>query len=352
MNKVFSFFIVTVFLTAGILSAQENITFENLPGMSQGRYGMASTCDGKFVYALGGDSFDLNGFLDNAEVYNPTSKSWSIIGKGLLNRRYHNAEYIESDGKIYIFNGECTSTKLKDNQGRNTALRQKLANVEEGDSDIDLISDKNNVLTSLTGLVEVIDLNKGSVSIIKGNPNPVNSAGSAVWNNKIYIFGGWNRHGFSDMLYEYDPAEDEWKRLPDMPEAKNTCGRIIDGILYTFGGFDNGNTLYKSIHAYNIKEGKWTLAGELPTGITANAIASDGRNIWLIGSRYNTGFIASFDTKTKTVTTYKSNMKERMNAGAQVLNNTLYIFGGNQTADDHAALTSAQCVDISKYLEK
>ena len=71
--------------------------------------------------------------------------------------------------------------------------------------------------------------------------------GSVVLNEKIYLFGGnyfddnLDDYIYSNRLYVFDPLDESWVRL-DMPVAVNTNGVIVDGILYTFGGY-NGSVL-------------------------------------------------------------------------------------------------------------
>ncbi|MEK6552568.1 MAG: kelch repeat-containing protein, partial [Bacteroidota bacterium] len=194
--------------------------------------------------------------------------------------------------------------------------------------------------------IEVLDLNTNLISEVSENPNPVKSAGSAVWNNKIYIFGGQNIYGYTDNFYEYDPSKDTWQKLPDLPERKQTTGKIIEGILYVFGGY-NGSISFENIYAYDIKESTWTKVGELPFYLSANAAVSDGRNIWLVGSYLDTYLLAAYDTKTNTVSKFDSNMINRRHAGAQIMGGTLYIFGGNQNANILSALSNTEYTDIA-----
>jgi N-acetylneuraminic acid mutarotase len=312
------------------MMAQGKITFTPLSNMTIECSGMGYTNTGKLIFKSGGSTPVFKGFITSVSSYDPVDDYWSIIAQGTIPRRYHNIEYAASENKIYIFNGEFTPTKEYNPSAKLYSLR--------------------NSKILFTDAIEIYDLKLKTINITNSNPYPVMNAGSAVWNNKIYFFGGWNPMGYSDRFYEYDPAKDEWEKLPDMPESKQTTGKIVNGVLYTFGGYDGDKSNYKTIHSYDIKEGKWNLVGELPIGISANAIASDGRNIWLVGSYNNLNFLAAFDTKTKTVKTFESNLVGRRHAGAEVIGNILYVFGGNQTPDLNTALLATQGADISKYM--
>jgi N-acetylneuraminic acid mutarotase len=330
MKKKALLFICFTLFTAGILSAQDTLKFENMFSMKNDSYGLGTATDGKFIFAVGGGSYSFQDMLNTIDRYSVTDDIWDRIGSGIIPRRYLNVEYVPSLNKIYIFNGEYSS-KFNLQSSLYASRSSKIR---------------------FTDVIEIVDLNSYTVTTVDSNPYPVLGAGSAVWDNMIYFFGGWNPMGYSDRLYRYNPAKDDWKELEEMPESKRTNGQIVDGVLYTFGGYDNSSSDYKTIHAYDIKTDKWTLIGELPTGVSATATASDGKNIWIVGSFYNLGFIASFDTQTKTVKTYKSNMIGRRFASAQIVKNKLYVFGGNQTDFGQTCLNSVQCADISKYIKK
>lgn len=332
MKKLVSLFIFVMVVSSIGITAQEKLTFSPLMGMNNECYNMASTNNGKFIYKSGGAAYSFKGNVDVIESYNPADDMWTVIGKGLIARKDHNMEYVPSENKIYIFNGSFTPT-VTFNPSR------------------ELYSSRKSKV-KLTDVIEIIDLTLNKVSILESNPYPVTNAGSAVWNNKIYFFGGWNPMGNSEKFYEYTPAKDDWKELPEMPEAKNTTGKIVDGVLYTFGGYDNSGKTIKTIHAYDFKTEKWSLVGELPVGVSSNAIASDGRNIWMLGSYDIFNIVMAFDTKTKTVTRFESNLEPRKNAAAEVVGNILYVFGGNVSDDRRAVIAGTQCVDISKYMKK
>jgi len=313
MKRIIKSLIILVFILANILIAQENIIFKTLADMNEKRFGFGNTTDGKYLYAVcGGIAFSPY-YSDNIERYDAENNKWTIIAKTSTLRRYCNAEYIESGNKIYIMNGEYQTSSFN----------------------------------TLSKRVEVLDLNTNLISLCAENPNPVKNAGSAVWNNKIYIFGGQNLYGYSDDFYEYDTANDTWKRLPDLPERKQTSGKIIDGVLYTFGG-NNGKRNYDDVYAYNFEESTWTQLENLPFEISANSSAvSDGRKIWLVGSFLDTDLLAVYDTQTKTVSKFDSNMISRQYTGVQIIGEKLYLFGGSKNTSAISALANTEYTDIT-----
>jgi N-acetylneuraminic acid mutarotase len=203
-----------------------DLEFEDIADMIYERYGAAYTTDGEFVYAICGA--DTANFHTHGERYNPDTDTWEIFAEDLIPRRYTNAEYL--NGNIYLFNGNNS-----------------------------------------TNIVEIINVSTGEVSHSETNPYPVVYGGSAVWNGKIYLFGGGHSDdGYSNRLYEFDPANESWTQLADMPESKQTSGRVVDGILYTIGGY-NGDVSTK-IRAYDIAQNSWnTDLADMPVGISAHS---------------------------------------------------------------------------------
>lgn len=310
---------ITMFLSTQILFAQVKLDFKSLADMTSERYGMGYTTDGKNVYAVCGNTSGLVYLSNSIERYDSENNKWTVLSEDFKPKRYCNAEYIKSENKIFVFNGEYFTSNFRE----------------------------------LFDRMEIFDLNTNQISFGPNNPYPVKHAGSAVWNNKIYFFGGRTMsmiggkimNTYSNRFYEYDPVKSEWKRLPDLLEAKETSGKIIDGILYIFGGYD-GSQL-RSIDAYNFENSTWTRIGTLQYDVSANATASDGQNIWLVGSYQNMNFIAAYNTKSKSMTKYESTMTDRRHAGAQNIGNLLYVFGGTQDEQSVSSLSTTEVVDIS-----
>ena len=306
-----------------------------LDRMNNGVYGMGYTSDGKYIYSINGSTKGLllsTGILRrNDGPYNPKVRSeiriskvlarydprmdkWSINPNKLKPKTFCSAEYI--GGEIFIFNGQ---------------------NLIYFDDRFNRVANKN---------FEVFDTVTGELRYLTSNPYPTWYSGSAVWNNKLYVFGGSRQQGgFSNKLLVYDTYKDEWSQLADMPEGKTTRGEIVNAILYIFGGY-NG-IASRDILTYDIPKNEWTHIGYLPKSLSANAIAKHGDYIWLVGDYYNLSQILVFNTKTHEVHNIKSNMYGRRHAGAEIVGSNLYVFGGNRESSG-SFLSNIQVADISE----
>ena len=284
------------------------LSFEGIADMIYERYGAAYTTDGEFVYAICGAGADTTTFHTHGERYNPGTDTWEIFAEDLIPRRFTNAEYF--NGNIYLFNGNTS-----------------------------------------TNIVEIINVSTGEVSHSETNPYPVVYGGSAVWDGKIYLFGGSNSDGYSNRLYEFDPANESWTQLADMPESKQTSGRVVDGILYTIGGY-NGDVSTK-IHAYHIEQDSWdTDLADMPVGISAHSTVTDGEKIATIGDYSDIELCGLYNPFEDSFMVLDNNMEGRRHSASVYLNGSIYAFGGSQPAGyngntDYIVLRSAERADIS-----
>ena len=87
-------------LTAKTQSAQ----LSSEAALPVGNYGMATTTDGKYIYAFNGS--EPNKISASALRYNAESKQWERWLENLIPKRYANAEFVAGQNKIYVFNGE------------------------------------------------------------------------------------------------------------------------------------------------------------------------------------------------------------------------------------------------------
>lgn len=137
-----------------VQSSSFKLDFKNVAKLPYPLSYHAITTDREAVYVIGGTS-QWN-ILKQALKYSPATNSWSLLSNKILPTFQSSAGYIESTGKIYVIGG-MTSVK-------NHTIFEK---------------------------VETIDVKTGEVKILPvKNPMPATYAGSAVWNNKMYIFGG------------------------------------------------------------------------------------------------------------------------------------------------------------------
>jgi hypothetical protein len=110
-------------------------------------------------------------------------------------------------------------------------------------------------------------------------PAPRSNCAVVPWEDRIYILGGNDEKGATATCWEFDPIRDSWRSIPSMPEPRYAHDAFVyRGSLIVLGGMSErqGRTDFpRTIEAYDLKSGKWSRIGEMPTGL-----ARAGVTIW------------------------------------------------------------------------
>jgi N-acetylneuraminic acid mutarotase len=300
--------LIAAFVFAGLATyAQNNLVFRDLATMNLARGLITCATDGNNIYVSNGFSPDVN-YTTEIEKYSIASDSWSIFANSLQGKRFPSSEVI--DNNLYLFNGLVDTYPVYNNK------------------------------------MEVVNLSNGTVTYSTDNPMPARSSGSAVWNKKIYIFGGSSGSSvYSDKLQVFDPSNQTWTELANMPEAKETKGEIVDGKLFVIGGYND--TTSSRIDMYDIQNNTWVFIMNMPDGVSSHATTVSGNKIWIVGDYTNLTYLAYFDVSSNEFNVVQSNMTGRRHAGAAAINGKLYIMGGNQTSYGTSCLSSLQMADLT-----
>jgi len=186
-----------ILLFANALMSQD-LTFADLSDLPEARSALTSASNDNNIFVV-------NGFGENEQYtkeifqYNISLDLWSTLTDATVPKRYASAEVIGDF--LYVFNGVT----------------------------------ENGILNSS---VERININNGSVELMSDNPQPARAGGVSKWEGKIYSFGGGiGQNEYSNKLYEFDPQNDSWIVLSDIPFAGETKGEVVDGKLYIIGGW-------------------------------------------------------------------------------------------------------------------
>jgi N-acetylneuraminic acid mutarotase len=103
---------------------------------------------------------------------------------------------------------------------------------------------------SFLGTNEMYDVSKDAWETKASMPTPRVYFGIAVYQNKIYCFGGETNDSNYDFIScavneVYDPSTDSWKTLEPMPMAdKGFHANVIDDKIFIIGGHSNATWIY------------------------------------------------------------------------------------------------------------
>lgn len=259
----------------------------------------------------------------------PTDEPYWTIGKNMSTAR-NELTAVELEGKIYAMGGEDFGA------GRG--------------------GQKNTV--------EVYDIanNNWDEGVVTPMPLPLDHAGSAAYDGKIYVVGGFLKRKIpTDKLFIYDPRENEWQEGRSLPTeiggAKNA--EFINGILYVVGGLNSSHIPLNTNYAYDPKSNTWTSKAPMPTARHHLQTSVIGGKLYAIGGRILGNGIPSedidealsnfnrnevYDPQTDSWTVRQPMLTKRSGFTASALpDGNIYVFGGQGL--DHEDLDSVEKYD-------
>jgi hypothetical protein len=153
-------------------------------------------------------------------------------------------------------------------------------------------------------------------------PSPSSDLTAAVYQDKLYVFGGYGTSGGNWLkeTYLYDPSSNSWTRKADMPTARwGPLAVELNGLIYVFGGTTQVNEVYDPV------ADSWASKNDLPSGF----------NQGLMGVRYGDKvhlFYQSlhyeYDPGSDTYTARASVPTPRTWGTCAVVGTKIYIIGG------------------------
>lgn len=305
MTRPKLFIAFLIFLYCSPLATSQTIQFTDLENLPAARSALTSANDGENIYIVNGFGIDEQ-YTDEVFKYNIAQSTWSTLTSSTIPKRFASAAVV--GGFLYVFNGIT----------------------------------QNGVLNNS---VEKISLADGTIELMSENPQPCEAAGVTTWSNKIYSFGGsLSPNTTSNKLYEFDPENDTWTELTDIPFAGETKGEVVNGKLCIIGGY-NG-TVSNQIDIYNLSTNMWESSLMMPIGISAHSTAIVGSKIYMVGDFSNLTFVAYFDTFDNSFQILTNNLIARRHCAAEGVGGVLYAIGGNTSSTIQSSIASVQKADI------
>ncbi|KAG0245710.1 Negative regulator of mitotic exit [Mortierella sp. GBA43] len=136
--------------------------------------------------------------------------------------------------------------------------------------------------------------------IVPQSDSPPARAGhcAAVYDSKIYIFGGADADYFYNDMWCFDPRINVWTPIPAsgyLPTGRyNHSCTIVDGVFYVFGGNSPDGSDLNDAYAFRINERRWYLfqcVGPLPSPRNGHALCTIKDKIFLVGGDSEKGLM-------------------------------------------------------------
>jgi microcystin-dependent protein/N-acetylneuraminic acid mutarotase/lipopolysaccharide export system protein LptA len=237
-----------------------------MPGAFSVGVAAATGVDGR-IYAFGGSS-PGNTFTTNAQVYNPSTDTWSSVAASPL--PVVDGSAVVDGTLIYLVPGESFSL---------TGLRET--------ETVQVYDTVNNTWSQIAEPTEVLDPVAGLVD------------------GKLVIAGGSSGANQTTLTQIYDPATGTWTSGPALPTATTSSGRglISDGSqLFVVGGFGSNEQIVQHL-------GHMSMLSSATVAITGGTFAGDGDVLSIDGQTggvINIGgshtIALSYDSATETLT--------------------------------------------------
>ena len=227
------------------------------------------------------------------------------------------------------------------------------------------------------GLVLEYDPASNAWAEKKPMPHPSHHTAVAVFNNRIYFFGGFvlpqsGPPGWVAIndTWEYDPAADTWRQRAPMPTPRGAAGAALaNGRIYVVGGAGPlPNSLDQAIRPggpqrslgtveeYDPVANRWRSRRPMPTARNHMAVESVGGRVYAIGGRLGGAFIIAmpgnvdltqeYDPAVDQWVTKAAMPTPRSGVSSAVLGGLIYVAGGElQTYEYLAAYRAFEAYD-------
>ncbi|MFT5895464.1 MAG: hypothetical protein ACI8VW_002339 [bacterium] len=210
--------------------------------------------------------------------------------------------------------------------------------------------------------IYAFDTQEGSWDVVGSLPINRIRGGAAVvaHEGKIYLIGGnvaGHDVGAVSWFDEYDPLTDEWRELPDAPNARDHFSAVMVGDqLIAVGGRQTAqpNPASNPVTATDIFDftvGQWRSGSPIPTpraGVVS--VAYDG-HIIVAGGEINTSAVAldvieAYDVEADTWQVLPSMTSGRHGSGGGIVGSHFYMFSGAPTTGGAFELASSERLEL------
>jgi len=210
----------------------------------------------------------------------------------------------------------------------------------------------------VTGSTLRIQTGQSTWEKLADKPTPVTDVQAAFIGEQVYIPGGRKADGQPTNAFEaYDLRLNTWATLPPLPAALSGYAlAATDGKLYLFGGWDGAQAV-STVYMFDPEGGTWQARADLPTQRAfARAVALEGR-IYLIGGSNGSHALATVQvyfpqrdgTGTSAYEDRASLPEGRADAGAAVIADLIYVFGGKGDEQPGDGLPPLQYAPLSDH---
>jgi N-acetylneuraminic acid mutarotase len=296
------------------------------------------------VNACGGNGYGDGGGISNP----PPTTGWRSLAQMPAGPRQENG-VVELNGEIYVIGGfdeaQAIVTDVEAYNPATSSWRQAASlpaplhhvNVAAARGRIYIVGSLQNPEFAATGITLEYDPAANTWTQRTSMPDGTQRGASAVAtiNDLIYVAGGL-RNGVSvDDFSVYNPANDTWQVLQNLPTARDHfVGAAVGGRFFAIGGRNQGG-LRAEVEIYNPQSATWSTGSSMPTargGCMGGVV--NGR-IYVVGGEGNSAAPTrvfnnneAYDPAANSWATLEPMARPRHGTGAAGFNGALFVPGG------------------------
>jgi N-acetylneuraminic acid mutarotase len=197
-----------------------------------------------------------------------------------------------------------------------------------------------------TNIVQVYDPVAKTWSAGVPLPAALGGASAVTIGTTLYVFGGNGLSGLSGAVYSLAAGGTAWQTLASMPTPRaDTAAAAVGKTIYVIGGNSAATPRSPTVEAYNTVRNKWVAEPSLLVGKSEISAGTIAGTVYAAGGytlNEDTGDNESLKAGAKTWTALAAEPDQTNQACTGVVAGKLYMLGG---AHDHPAVSSATAYD-------
>lgn len=314
----------TIHLPAISVSAEVPLTKIGEQHMLEKRFAASAVTDGQYVYIVGGQD-ERRRLLSTVERYDPATNTSEKFCEIKVPRIWHRC--VCHAGKIYVIGGKTKSSRPRPASADSNEFER--TEPSPGDD-----FDKSLEPIAATDSMEVIDIEKRSVSDLPNLRRPRAEFGAAILGDDLYVIGGSsvrnNRYSWINTVDVFSLTEREWRDGIPMPKPLGTGVTTVDGPFLVAAGGYNGTASLDTVYAFDPRKNKWLFLPPLSRPSSAHAPVFLGKYLFLFGSYDTPAELLAYNLFEKTSKSYSLRYTPTRHAAAVALQGKIYVIGGKQ----------------------
>ena len=107
-----------------------------------------------------------------------------------------------------------------------------------------------------------------------------------IYNNQIYVMGGYTQSGLGNALQVYDIASQTWTAGPPMPvSASGAAAAVMGTQIYVAGGYAGGLGVMNRLYIFDTATNNWITGPSLPRAVVSAGAAVSGNLLYVFGGQ-------------------------------------------------------------------